>query len=887
MKLSLLSYRSIVAVCLGAIVTPSSAQLEFVSRTTVTPSDNWFGDSVALSPSYVVIGEPRSDEVAANAGTVSVFSAKTGAYQRLLKASDGASLDRFGSAVAVSGSRILVGAPSANGNVGAVYVFDAVTGRQLRKLVDLSGVASDFFGGAVALHGQLALIGAQGSNTGVAGSTGAAFLFDINTGTQLAKLVPSDGDSGMQFGSCVSLNGSLAVVGAWASGGGAAYVFDSVGHTQLRKLVAADGAAGDRFGSRVSVFGNSVLVGAPFDDGGRGSAYLFSVSTGLQLRKFTLPVGAASTSDLFGSGIALSEDVAVVGIPGYGEAISYDLRSGQVVGSLTPPSTDSSVNFGGAIAISGNQVLVAASLDDSRASNAGKVYLFQERTTVRPLSAVAAKGELAPEAGGAKYGTLSAPVINNLRDVAYLSTLSGAGTANFGVWAQRIGVHRLQARVGSDIGGALFKTGRSPVFNDDGDMIFSGTVSGPGITSANDTALFVGAPLGSTRLLSENVVYGGGFLGGTAINSFQEVVQDYDGSGALACVVKRKSAPGAPVNATNDSGAVFYVPSVDQLVGIGEKEVMPAGSDIRYGEITPRISLMKKAIAWGATLVPGTATPPGVLNSSTNRALFWKRDITSPGLVARAGDEASVGVKYSSFVAISLSHDIQSTFKTTLSGTGVNSTNNEGIYRAGLGQVWRKGEALNATDYPGVTISRVLRFWSLRHGQVILLAQIKGTKVTAANDLALILVNPADRNHVLLREGDFAEGADGAKILTIQRVDVEPVGSQYVVIASLTGSTATNQALFTGRTTGVDQLPINPRLARAGMKLRKGTAYDTGTIAVPSGKPIKPSSLSIATSTDVAGAGGKGLGQTIEPLGSVGLMIDYSNGLREIRKGVP
>lgn len=886
MKLNLLSCRSLVAVWLCVFVSPSSAQVALFGRTTVTPNDNRFGESVALSPSYVVIGEPRSDEVASDAGTVSVFSARTGAFQRRLKASDAASSDKFGGAVAVSGNRILVGATEADGDVGAAYVFDAVTGRQLRKLVVIGGGSNDSFGRAVALHGHLALIGAPGHNTGVAGFTGAAFLFDINTGTQLAKLVPSDGTAGMQFGGSVSLNGSLAVVGAWAGGAGAVYLYDSVGHTQLRKLTASDGEVGDLFGQSVSVFGNSVLVGAPFDDGERGSAYLFSVSTGLQLRKFTLPAGSASPGDHYGTGLALSEEWAVIGVPGYGEVFSYSVRS-SARGEMTPLSTDSTVNFGGAVAISGNQVLVGASLDDTRDINAGKAYLFQNRTAVRPLLAVAAKGELAHDAGGAKYRTLSPPVINNFGDVAYISTLSEAGTANVGVWAQRIGVHRLQARVGSDIGGALFKTGRSPVFNDDGDMIFSGTVSGPGITAANDAAIFIGAPLGSTRLLSENVIYGGGFLGGTAISSFQEVVQDYDGSGALACVVKRKSAPGAPVNATNDSGAVFYVPSVDQLVGMGEKEVIPAGSDIRYGEITPRISLMKKAIAWGAALVPGPGTPPGVLNSSTNRALFWKRDITSPGLVARSGDEASVGVKYSSFVAISLSHDFQSTFKTTLSGTGVNSTNNEGIYRAGLGKVWRKGEVLNATDYPGVTISRVLRFWSLRHGQVILLAQLKGTKVTAANDLALILVNPFDRNHLLLREGDLAEGADGARILTIQRVDVEPVGSQYVVIASLTGSTAANQALFTGRTTGVDQLPINPRLARAGMKLRKGTAYDTGTIAVPSGVSIKLSSLSIATSTDVAGAGGKGLGQTIEPLGSVGLMIDYSNGLREIRKGVP
>ena len=118
-------------------------------------------------------------------------------------------------------------------------------------------------------------------------------------------------------------------------------------------------------------------------------------------------------------------------------------------------------------------------------------------------------------------------------------------------------------------------------------------------------------------------------------------------------------------------------------------------------------------------------------------------------------------------------------------------------------------------------------------------------------------------------------------------MDVEPVGSQYVVSASLTGSIATNQALFTGRTTGVDQLHINPRLALAGMRLRRGTVYDPTSFGLPSGVSIKLSSLSITTSTDTAGAGGKGRGHAIEPLGNIGLMLDYSNGMREIRKGQP
>ncbi len=37
----------------------------------------------------------------------------------------------------------------------------------------------------------------------------------------------------------------------------------------------------------------------------------------------------------------------------------------------------------------------------------------------------------------------------------------------------------------------------------------------------------------------------------------------------------------------------------------------------------------------------------------------------------------------------------------------------------------------------------------------------------------------------------------------------------------------------------------------------------------------------------MAGAGGRGLGDAVNDGGVVGFTIDYSNGIREIRKGVP
>lgn len=316
------------------------------------------------------------------------------------------------------------------------------------------------------------------------------------------------------------------------------------------------------------------------------------------------------------------------------------------------------------------------------------------------------------------------------------------------------------------------------------------------------------------------------------------------------------------------------------VVAFAEGQACPIGSDIRYGQMVPRVAIMNQSMLWSSALVAGPTTPSGAIQTQTNRALFRKVGAAGEVLQARAGDVAEPGANYSSFLAVTQSYDNQPTFKVALTGPEVTSSTNEGIWRQGLGKIVRKGDLLNNTDFPGVKISRLLKFWSLRHGQAILLVGLSGTGVTSANDVAVVLSNPYDRFYVLMREGAYTEGTDGAKIGTIQRVDVEPVGSQYVVLASLTGSSSRNQALFTGRTTDFGPNPINPRLAVAGMRLRKGTAYDTGVLT-------KITSLSITNGTDVAGAGGKGLGHAINDSGVVGFTIDYSNGIREIRKGVP
>ena len=82
--------------------------------------DDYFGWSVAISGSTVIVGAPYNTS---QIGAAYVFtrSGSTWAQQAELNAFDGAVGDEFGYSVVISGPTVAVGAPS---GVGAVYVFE-------------------------------------------------------------------------------------------------------------------------------------------------------------------------------------------------------------------------------------------------------------------------------------------------------------------------------------------------------------------------------------------------------------------------------------------------------------------------------------------------------------------------------------------------------------------------------------------------------------------------------------------------------------------------------------------------------------------------------------------------------------------------------------------
>jgi hypothetical protein len=238
---------------------------------------------VALSGGSAIVGAPTSHNVVEYTGSAYVYDVTTGNQVAKLTASDGATFDHFGESVSISGNTAIVGAyldDDAGNDSGSAYLFDATTGEQLRKLLPSDGVADDKFGTSVAVSGNIAIVGAPYVDNEWNFSAGAAYLFDVTTGAQLAKLTVSD--IGVErLGISVAICGDLAVVGAdFDYAVGAAYVFRITTGQQIAKLVGTDLSLFGLFGAVVSISDGNVVAGAPLeDDAGAdsGAAYLFHV----------------------------------------------------------------------------------------------------------------------------------------------------------------------------------------------------------------------------------------------------------------------------------------------------------------------------------------------------------------------------------------------------------------------------------------------------------------------------------------------------------------------------------------------------------------------------------------------------------------------------------
>ena len=313
--------------------------------------------------------------------------------------------DLFGWSVAAAGPRVVVGAPQESdipritSNTGTAFVFNT-SGALVRELVPASANErrrDDGYGRSVAATSQLIAVGAPGADD-VGFFAGEVFVFNAETGAQLAKLVPTGNRrnpaDGSAFGSAVDVSADRIVVGAPGSfingggsigGFGAIYVYDATTRRLITRVTPPGTKAKDNVGHSVSVEGSTIVAGAPFDSIAAreaGAAYVFNSSNG-SLR-FKLTAADASTEDRFGFSVSTHGGLIAVGSPydddrgaASGSVYLFNATTGAFIRKIVASDGGNNDQFGIAVDLVGNTLVVGAWGDND---GAGSVYVFDAST---------------------------------------------------------------------------------------------------------------------------------------------------------------------------------------------------------------------------------------------------------------------------------------------------------------------------------------------------------------------------------------------------------------------------------------------------------------------------------------------------------------------------
>jgi hypothetical protein len=347
---------------------------------------------------------------------------------------------------------------------------------------------------------------------------------------------------------------------------------------------------------------------------------------------------------------------------------------------------------------------------------------------------VALTGQQAPgAAAGVSYGTLSlSPLSNDSQQVAYVGILTGPGidSANdAAIYAGDIAGPQLVARAGAPAPGAgpdvTYSSLISATLADDGRVGFITDLAGPGVTFANSQAIYAGGIATGPQLLAR----------------------------------RGDAAPGAGAGVTyaNFNTASFRLSDTGQ-----------------------------------ATY---TAALSGAGVTSANDIAIYAGDLTAPQPVARAGDPApgtAMDVTYGVLVENSLNDAQQVAYRTTLTGPGVTSANDIAIYAGSLAAP----QLVARENSPAPGAPAGVRYFALADpptlndgGHVGFVAQLVGTGVTAGNNYA-IFAGSAASPQLVAREGS------GYSEFSRDRVALNDTGQ--IAFATVGGGGSSGFAIYAG-----------------------------------------------------------------------------------------
>jgi hypothetical protein len=357
----------------------------------------------------MVIGAYNDDDQGMSSGAAYVYERQgNGTWLMVTKLlpPEISPVDRFGYAVSISGSRLVVGAPwdeVFGGSSGSAFVFERQgdgTWLQVTQLAASDGAMNDGFGTSVSISAGRLVVGAP-QHDELGPDAGAAYVFERQgdgTWLEVDELLASDGVANDDFGMSVSISGDHLAVGTYppmdtGSNSGSAYVFErQLDGTWLEvaKPFASNPLPGGELTTTVALSGGRLVVGAfdAFNPTSPGCAYVYEQQpNGTWPQADKLVASDQSVDDFFGWSVAISDERLVVGsrwdsVLGAtaGSAYVYERGAGGAwtqTAKLLGSDVAAVYYFGHSVAISDDRILAGAPRAFGPGGLSGAAYLFE------------------------------------------------------------------------------------------------------------------------------------------------------------------------------------------------------------------------------------------------------------------------------------------------------------------------------------------------------------------------------------------------------------------------------------------------------------------------------------------------------------------------------
>jgi hypothetical protein len=393
----------------------------------------------------------------------------------------------------------------------------------------------------------------------------------------------------------------------------------------------------------------------------------------------------------------------------------------------------------------------------------GDLAMWSEGTGT--LELISRKGRQAPGTEvGVTFNFFSKPSINAIGQSGFLGGLTGPGVTSendSGIWVGNADGLSLLVRKGDPAPGigpnVIFGGINDPFFNEAGRIAFSADFIGPGVTP-DDTGGIWTNRTGNLTLVARRGRSAPGASAGVNFNGFSEARFNDIGQTAFFA-----SLTGLGVRTSNDGG--YWSEGSGEL-----RLIVREGDPVPTGE--PGVNFNLQFFSYpgfnnaGQTAFRGPPVGAGV--TALNDSALWSEGKGSLALVAREGSAApgtGAGVTFDDFFSSPVINGAgQTAFVATLKGDAVTTANRVGLWTEADGDlalVARTGDAAPGTE-PGVTFGNLVGDTNSAPvlnaaGQVAFHGRLTGSGITTSNDAGIWAQDITGAVTLIAREGDLIE----------------------------------------------------------------------------------------------------------------------------------